>query len=119
MANLKFPGRILGLLGGLLMIVFAFVRVLREFADIAIDLGILEFTVVRGLLGTESWMISAAILVICGIIVVYGYKQLAEEQKKNLLLWGIIYIVVGLAAGTVAGLVVLLGGIILVIDYFL
>lgn len=119
MVNLKFPGRILGLLGGLLMILFAVVRVLREFADIAIDLGILEFTVVRGLLGTESWMISAAILIICGIIGIYGYKQLEGEKKKNLLLWGIIYIVIGLAAGTVAGLVTLLGGVVLFIDYFL
>ncbi len=101
------------------MIVFAVVRVLREFANITIDLGILEFTVIRGLLGTESWMISAAILVICGIIGIYGYKQLEGEQKKNLLLWGIIYIVIGLAAGTVAGLVTLLGGIVLFIDYFL
>ena len=119
MANLKFPGRILGLLGGLLMIVFAFVRILREFGDIDVDLGVLDFTVVRGLLGTESWLISAAILVICGIIAIYGYKKLEGEQKKNLIIWGIIYIVIGLAAGTVAGLVALLGGLVLFVDYFI
>ncbi len=35
------------------MILFIFVRILREFGNIAIDLGILEFTIVRGLLGSE------------------------------------------------------------------
>ncbi len=101
------------------MILFGLVRILREFGNIAIDLGVLEFTVVRGLLGTESWFISAGILVVCGIIAIYGYKGLEGEKKKTLLIWGIIYIVIGLAAGTLAGLIVLLGGVVLVLDYFL
>jgi len=119
MVNIKVIGKILGIVGGLLMILFTFVRILREFGNIAIDLGILEFTIVRGLLGAESWFISAGILLVCGIIAIYGYKGLEGEEKKALIIWGIIYIVIGLAAGTLAGLVVLLGGVVLFIDYFI
>jgi hypothetical protein len=58
-------------------------------------------------------------MVALGIVAIYGYKQLAGKPKSELLLWGIIYIVVGILGAGLGGLLVLVGGIVLVIDYFL
>ncbi|UCG04678.1 MAG: hypothetical protein JSW11_13845 [Candidatus Heimdallarchaeota archaeon] len=70
-------------------------------------------------LGTGAWIISAAITVVCGCIAIFGYQKLSSRDKSDLILWGIIYIVIGLVGGTLGGLIVLIGGIILVIDYFI
>jgi len=118
MADLKFLGRILGAIGGLIMILFGFVVVIREFGQIAVDLGILETNII-GTLSSESWLISAAIMIVCGVIALVLYRHLGGKKKGELILYGIIYIVLGLVAGTLGGLLAILGGIILVIDYFI
>jgi hypothetical protein len=69
--------------------------------------------------GASSWIIAAALMIIFGIVAIYGYKQLEGKPKGELLLWGIIYIIVGILGAGLGGLLVILGGIVLVIDYFL
>jgi hypothetical protein len=69
-------------------------------------------------LGAEAWIVSVAITLVCGLIAIFGYQKLTSRDKGDLILWGIIYIVIGLVGGTVGGLIVLIGGIVLVIDYF-
>ncbi len=125
MADLKFIGRILGVIGGILMIVLGIVMVVNNVLDDAIfaldqfgvDLG-MNF-VGEAIGGADSRLIAGAIMIVLGIVAVFGYKQLAGKPKNELLLWGIIYIVVGIIGAGLGGLLVLLGGIVLVIDYFL
>ena len=123
MADLRGIGRILGVLGGIIMVVFAIVMVVSNVASelVAAFSNILDLATINiagQALGSTGWIISAAITVVCGVIAVFGYQKLSSKDKGDLILWGIIYIVIGLVGGTVGGLIVLIGGIILVIDYF-
>lgn len=124
MADLKGIGRILGILGGIIMIIFAIIfsisNVAAELVEAMADLVDLTTINLAGqALGTSGWIIAATITAVCGLIAILGYQKLASKDKSNLILWGIIYIVIGLVGGTVGGLIVLIGGIVLVIDYFL
>ncbi len=124
MADLKVIGRILGVLGGLIMVIFAIVIVVSNVAAELVEAfsDILDLTTINladQALGTEAWIIAAAITLICGLIAIVGYQKLSSRDKGDLILWGIIYIVIGLIGGTVGGLIVLIGGIVLVIDYFI
>ncbi|MFX0050398.1 MAG: hypothetical protein ACFFAJ_03125 [Candidatus Hodarchaeota archaeon] len=122
MADLKGIGRILGVLGGIIMVVFAILIAVREVAYELVEAmeDIINLTTlnIAGEAGLD-WIVSVAITLVCGIIAIYGYMQLASRDKGALILWGIIYIVIGLVGGTIGGLIVLIGGIILVIDYFI
>ena len=70
-------------------------------------------------LGDLSWLVTAALMILCGVVAVYGYKQLGSKGKGDLLVWGIIYIVVGIVGFGLGGLLVFIGGIVLLIDNFL
>lgn len=124
MADLKGIGRILGVLGGLIMVIFAIVIVISNIAAELVETmaDLVDLTTINlagQALGTGAWIISAAITVVCGCIAIFGYQKLSSRDKSDLILWGIIYIVIGLVGGTLGGLIVLIGGIILVIDYFI
>ncbi|MFX0170732.1 MAG: hypothetical protein ACFE9L_02310 [Candidatus Hodarchaeota archaeon] len=122
MANLKSIGRILGVLGGLIMVIFAILKAVQNVAGELVEAmeDILEISTINlaGQAGLD-WIVSVAITFVCGLIAIYGYQRLSSKEKGDLILWGIIYIVIGLIGGTVGGLIVLIGGIVLVIDYFL
>ncbi|MFX0125283.1 MAG: hypothetical protein ACFFAE_16770 [Candidatus Hodarchaeota archaeon] len=122
MADLKVIGRILGVLGGIIMVVFAILIAVREVASELVEAmeDILEISTINiaGQAGLD-WIVSVIITLVCGLIAIYGYQRLASKDKGDLILWGIIYIVIGLVGGTIGGLIVLIGGIILVIDYFI
>ena len=123
MADLKFIGRILGVIGGLIMVIFGIIAVINNVlgeALIALDsLGFdMGFSLVGGAVGGDlAWLIGAAIAIICGLVAIYGYKELAG--KADVLVWGIIYIVVGIVGGGLGGILVLIGGIVLLIDKFI
>ncbi len=124
MADLKGIGRILGMLGGIIMVVFALIIVVTGLASDLVDafseiLDLATFNIAGQALGTTAWLVSAAITLVCGLIAIFGYQKLASRNKGDLILWGIIYIIVGLVGGTIGGLLVLIAGIILVIDYFI
>ena len=126
MADLKFIGRILGVIGGLLMVIIGIIYAvnnilseaifaLDQFANI--DLGM---NFVGGAVeGDLKWIVTAALMIICGIIAIYGYQQLGRRSKGDLLVWGIIYVVLGLVGFGLGGLLVLIGGIVLLIDNFI
>ena len=125
MADLKFIGRILGVIGGLILVIFGIIAVINGVlgeAVVALDsLGIdLGFSFVGGAVGGDlAWLIGAALAIVCGLVAIYGYKQLGGKGKGDLLIWGIIYIVVFLVGGGLGGLLVLIGGIVLLIDNFI
>jgi hypothetical protein len=127
MADLKFIGRILGVIGGLLMVIIGIIFAVNNLlGDVlfaldqfgGIDLG-MNFVGGAVDLGDLQWVVTAALMIICGVIAIYGYNQLASKGKGDLLVWGIIYIVVGLVGFGLGGLLVLIGGIVLLIDNFI
>lgn len=124
MANLKGLGRILGVLGGLIMVVFAIIMVISNVAAELVEamqdiIDLTTINIARESMGADAWIVAAAITAVCGVIAIFGYQKLASRDKGDLILWGIIYIVLGLVGGTVGGLIVLIGGIVLIIDYFI
>lgn len=125
MADLKFIGRILGVIGGLLMIIIGIIyaanqllgQVVFALDQFGFDLGM---NFVGGAVGGElQWLVTAALMIICGVIAVYGYQQLGGRSKGDLLVWGIIYVVVGLVGFGLGGTLVFIGGIVLIIDNFI
>ncbi len=124
MADLRGIGRILGVLGGIIMVVFAIIIVISNVASELVEafgdiLDLATINIAGQALGDTGWIVSAAITLICGLVAILGYQKLTSKDKSDLILWGIIYIVIGLIGGTLGGLIVLIGGIVLVIDYFL
>ncbi len=119
MADLKFIGRILGVIGGIIMVIFGIVMIINNLLSLALELGLLEFNFAGEFLQGETWLIEATIMIVCGIVAIYGYKELSGRKKEGLLLWGIIYIVLAIIGGGIGALLVLIGGIVLLIDYFI
>ena len=125
MADLKFIGRILGLIGGLLMVIIGIIYALNNVLDQAVfaldqfgfDLGMNFVGDAVG--GDLQWIVTAALMIITGLIAIYGYQALAGRSKGDLLVWGIIYVVLGLVGFGLGGLLVLIGGIVLLIDNFI
>jgi len=119
MADLRFIGRILGGLGGIIMIIFGIIYAVNELATLALDFMGLDLTAAAQFLGDDAnWLVIVAIMIVCGIVAILGYKELAHKDKGNLLLWGVIYIVLAIIGGGIGALLVLIGGIVLIIDYF-
>ena len=119
MADLRFIGRILGGLGGIIMIIFGIVYAVNELLTLTIDFMGLDLTAAAQILGEDTdWLVIVVIMIVCGIVAIIGYKGLAHKNKDNLLLWGIIYIVLAIIGGGIGALLVLIGGIVLLIDYF-
>ena len=119
MADLKEIGRILGVLGGLLMVVFGVIFAVNNFIGEILDVSLLGFSIVGNTLGESAWHVTAAVMIVCGLIGIYGYKELSGKKKSGLLLWGLIYLIIGIVGGSVGALLALIGGIILILDYFI
>ena len=121
MADLKPIGRILGVIGGLVMIIFGIIIVVNNLLQEALlTLDLLGANFLGDTVGGDfGWVVSAALMIVCGLIAIFGYQKLSSRDKGDLLLWGIIYIVVGLVGWGLGGILVLIAGIILVIDYFI
>ena len=124
MADLKFIGRILGVIGGLLLVIFGIILAINGLLpdlNLSLNIGGIDFgtNIVGSLLdlGDLQWLFLAAVMVVCGLIAIYGYRELAS--KGDLLIWGIIYIVVGIVGLGLGGLLVTIGGIVLLIDNFI
>ena len=123
MADLKFFGRILGLIGGLLMIGIIIV-VNRLLNQTIINLNISGFDLGMNFIastigGDLNWLITAILMILLGLIALYGYNQLDGRSQSDLLVWGIIYIVIGIIGAGLGGFLAIIGGIILIIDYFI
>ena len=126
MADLKFIGRILGVIGGILLVIFGIIIAIKGLLpdlNLSLNIGGIDFgtNIVGDLLdlGDFQWLLLASIMIICGLIAIYGYRELASKGKGDLLIWGIIYIVVGIVGLGLGGLLVFIGGIVLLIDNFI
>lgn len=126
MADLKFIGRILGVIGGIILIIVSIIMAINSLLpdlNISLNIGGIDFgtNFIAGLLdvGDLQWLFLVVIKILCGFIAIYGYRELASKSKGDLLVWGIIYIVVGIVGLGLGGLLVTIGGIVLVIDHFI
>ena len=125
MADLKFIGRILGVIGGILMVVLGILVIVNNVLDEAvfaldqfgIDLGMNFVGDAVG--GDNGFLVAGALMIILGVIAIYGYQQLSGRGKGDLFVWGIIYVVVGIIGAGLGGLLVLIGGIVLLLDNFI
>jgi hypothetical protein len=125
MANLKFIGRILGGVGGLLMILIGILLIVNKVLNqTIIDLNIsgidLGTNFIANTIGGDfNWLVSAILMIILGLIALYGFNQLDGRSQSDLFVWGIIYIVIGLVGAGLGGFLAIVGGIVLIIDYFI
>ena len=125
MSDLKFIGKILGGIGGLLMILIGIILIINKLLDQTIvnlkisgfDLGVNFIANTVG--GDLNWLISAVLMILLGLITIYGYSQLDGRSQSDLFVWGIIYIVIGLIGAGLGGFLAIIAGIVLIIDYFI
>ena len=123
MADLKFISRILSLIGGIILILVGIIKIIDSALEQSIlgqfGLEILQLNFLDDLIGTQGWLITAALMIICGLIAIFIYQKLKGKKEGSLLVYGIVLIILGLVGETLGGLLLLLAGIVLIIDYFL
>ena len=66
-----------------------------------------------------SGLIYGIILLVLGLILIYIYKGKSGSSGDDLLIYGIVFIVIGFIGGTLGGLLAIIGGILLIVDFFL
>jgi hypothetical protein len=125
MNDLKKLGRTLMGMGGLFMllfgIIFVIVNRLTEIGQISgTNLHSLNITLASYTLGVEGWSISGILTIVAGIFGIYGYTSLKhlKEKREMAFTWGANGIILGLIGGTLGGVIVLIAGVTLILDYF-
>ncbi|MHA2176309.1 MAG: hypothetical protein ACXACP_00395 [Candidatus Hodarchaeales archaeon] len=125
MADLKWIGRLLGAIGGIIMVIIGILVIVNNvLSEVLIALDFQGYDLGGNFIGNSlegdlQWIVAGALMIVCGLIALYGYKELSGRGKGDLLVWGIIYIVLGLIGYGLGGLLVLIGGIVLLLDAFL
>jgi hypothetical protein len=76
----------LGVLGGLITVVFGVIFAVNNLIGEILDLSLLGFSIVGNTLGESGWLVTAAVMIVCGLIEIYGYKELSGKKKGALLL---------------------------------
>ena len=119
-------GRVLLGGGSLFMVIFAaiylLVNTLLELGMVIdLDLQSLNITLVSYVVGPQGWSWSGVFTLITGMIGSYGYIDLGRNVNKNelLFIWGVFSIVLGLVGGTIGGIIIILAGVALIINYFI
>ena len=101
--------------------IFFIINLLTDMNQISgINIHPFNITLTASTLGPNGWFLSSLITGISGLIGMKGFTDLAESKEKRDLLftWGVFGIVLGIVGGTVGGGIILLGGILLMINYF-
>ena len=101
--------------------IFFIINLLTDMNQISgINIHPFNITLTASTLGPNGGFLSSLITGISGLIGMKGFTDLAESKEKRDLLftWGVFGIVLGIVGGTVGGGIILLGGILLMINYF-
>ena len=110
-------GLILALVGAILLIIFGILEIVATISS-----GFNQFTQYNYHLFEYSGfngVVYGIIAIVFGIIIIWAWRYGKIYGHDDELIWGIVFIVFGILAGTIGGLLVLLGGILLLIDFFL
>ena len=109
-------GWILSLFGAILMIIFAIIAIINEFTEIS---GISGMTV--NFFPDDPNIQNAGIIVaiVVGLIIIWIWTEKKLNKRSDLPLLGILFIIFGIITGlSLAGLLVILGGILFLIEYY-
>ncbi|MHA2295418.1 MAG: hypothetical protein ACXAEU_14570 [Candidatus Hodarchaeales archaeon] len=109
-------GLVLSLIGALVLVIFGILRIVGAFVT---ELeALLGFDI--SLFGNDQTMriVGGLIAILLGVIVIWAWQKKKVKAKDDYLLWGIIFIVIGIIGGSLGGLLILVGGILIVIGYF-
>lgn len=114
----------LGIVGGILMVLSGILLIISFFLiefNQYVSLIQADFTLANlgNIGGSENrLLISGIVVLVLGAILVYVWKNKNSSIQSggDLIVWGIIFLVIGLVAGTLGGFLALLGGILMIID---
>jgi len=117
-------GLVLGIIGGVLMVVSGILLIISFFLiefDQYVTLLQSDLTLINlGSFGGAEYalLFTGIIVLVLGAILVYAWKNKSSSIQSggDLIVWGIIFLVIGLVAGTLGGFLALLGGILMIID---
>ncbi|WP_455464118.1 hypothetical protein [Candidatus Hodarchaeum mangrovi] len=82
MTDLKFIGRILGAVGGLIMIILGIVELIEAVDLLQFNLQLFDFNIISGAV-QGNLVVIAIVTIICGTIAIYGYKALSNKGKGD------------------------------------
>ncbi|MHA2365461.1 MAG: hypothetical protein ACXAC7_16005 [Candidatus Hodarchaeales archaeon] len=110
-------GLILALIGGIIMAIFGILRIIGYFIEDINTSDYMDISIL-GSGASEGALAGGIIALVLGIILIWVWKEKKVGTGDSILIWGIIFIVFGLIGGSLGGLLVLIAGILLLIDYF-
>ena len=117
-SSLGNAGLILALVGGILLIIFGVLSIASYFVSSFNDL-LNQVQLYSLYTGSERLLVGGIIAFVIGVVVVYVWKEGKVGAGDSLLIWGIVFIILGLVGGSLGGLLVILGGILLILDFLL
>lgn len=111
-------GILLSLIGGVIIFVFGILMVVSYLVkDLQATINDLRFETIS--FGNESLLIFGILLVVLGGVVVWAWKNKKVEEGGDLLLWGIVFLVIGILTSSIPGFLLILGGVLMIVDYFI
>lgn len=116
-------GNILALVGGIIMVIFGILEIVNSVASsLSSSLDTVtkyNYHLYNFGTGTLGGVIDGIILLVLGIVLIYIYKEKKAKSGDEILIFGIIYIVLGVLAWGIGGILSVIGGILLIIDFFI
>ncbi len=113
-------GNILAVVGGILMVIFGILGIVSTVVS-SVNNALQQVNIpsygpnfVRG-----DALVGSIILLVIGIVLIYIYKEKKARSGDEILIFGIIYIVLGWIAWSLGGILAIIGGILLIIDFFI
>lgn len=114
-------GIILSVVGALILVIFGILRIAGEFIEGLDSLLALDISVL-GSVGSGDQVtsiVNGIIAILLGVIVLWAWKEKKVSAKGDYILWGIVFVVIGIIGGSLGGLLILVGGILIILGYFL
>lgn len=76
-------------------------------------------TLTQNVLGNQGWLWSIFFTIVTGLISLYGHYDLKKNPAKLELnfIWGVFIIVLGVIGGTIGGVILIIAGLFLLINY--
>lgn len=111
-------GNLLAVIGGIIMVIFGILAIAGSFVS-SINNTFSNYNYHIDFLGAQTALIYGIIMLVVGIVLIYLYKEKHGKTGDDLLIYGIIFIVLGIVGNGLGGLLAIIGGILLIIDFFL
>jgi len=111
-------GVILSLVGAIILVVFGILRIVSVFVEGLESLLALDISLLGS--GDQTMLVAGGIIaILLGAIVIWAWKEKKISSQGDYIIWGIILVVIGIIGGSLGGLLILVGGILVILGYFL